>query len=101
MTRASRQRKFAALLLRACRPRQLAVSPTLAQTAAVELFPYAVHVDRTPKQTWPGYGVYLGGGYVLTAAHVVGRASETQPHVVVNGREAADGGRQGGNIRNQ
>jgi S1-C subfamily serine protease len=60
--------------------------PALAQVAAAELIPYAVHVDRTPKQAWPGYGVYLGDGYVLTAAHVVGNAFETQPHVVVDGR---------------
>ena len=64
------------------------VSAALAQSPSVaaEIIPYAVHVDRTPKQSWPGYGVYLGDGYVLTAAHVVGRASETQPHVVVDGR---------------
>jgi S1-C subfamily serine protease len=63
-----------------------ASSSSLAQSSASEQLPYAVHVDRTPKQSWPGYGVYLGDGYVLTAAHVVGRAAETQPRVVVDGR---------------
>jgi S1-C subfamily serine protease len=63
-----------------------ASSSSLAQSSALEQLPYAVHVDRTPKQSWPGYGVYLGDGYVLTAAHVVGRAAETQPRVVVDGR---------------
>jgi S1-C subfamily serine protease len=51
-----------------------------------ELSPFAVHVDHTPKQSWPGYGVYLGNGYVLTAAHVVGRARETRPRVTVDER---------------
>ena len=54
-----------------------APSRSLAQSSALELLPYAVHVDRSPKQSWPGYGVYLGDGYVLTAAHVVGHAAET------------------------
>ena len=52
-----------------------------------ELIPYAVHIDRSPKQSWPGYGFYLGNGYVLTAAHVVGRASETRPRIAVDGRD--------------
>jgi S1-C subfamily serine protease len=63
-----------------------APSRSLAQSSALELLPYAVHVDRSPKQSWPGYGVYLGDGYVLTAAHVVGHAAETQPRVIVDGR---------------
>jgi S1-C subfamily serine protease len=60
--------------------------PSLAQTFSDELLPYAVHVERTPKQPWPGYGVYLGNGYVLTAAHVVGHAIITQPRIVIGGR---------------
>ena len=47
---------------------------------------YAVHIEHTPKQNWPGYGVYLGGGYVLTAAHVVGHAADTRPQVEIAGR---------------
>lgn len=50
------------------------------------LVAYAVHIDRTPTQPWPGYGVYLGNGYVLTAAHVVGKASVTDPRVVIDGK---------------
>ena len=34
---------------------------------------YAVNIVHTPPQDWTGYGVYLGNGLVLTAAHVVGR----------------------------
>ena len=55
-----------------------------AQDAALKIF--AVHIERTPKQPWPGYGVYLGNGYVLTAAHVVGSPLFTQPRVTIGGK---------------
>jgi hypothetical protein len=48
---------------------------------------FAVHINRTPQQTWPGYGVYLGNGLVLTAAHVTGRVAETKPHVIIAGQD--------------
>jgi hypothetical protein len=35
---------------------------------------YAVHIMRVPQQSWTGYGVYLGNGLVITAAHVAGSA---------------------------
>lgn len=39
-------------------------------------------------QTWgPGYGIYLGKGMFITAAHVVGRAWLTRPKVVITGQE--------------
>jgi len=47
---------------------------------------FAVHVDRTPKQLWPGYGIYLGDGLVITASHVAGDVSVTRPKVVVDGQ---------------
>ena len=34
---------------------------------------YAVHVVPHPEPPWPLYGIYLGRGLVITAAHVVGR----------------------------
>jgi len=46
---------------------------------------YAVHVNRTPPQSWPGYGMYLGNGLVITAYHVPGRFAETRPRVVIGG----------------
>ena len=46
---------------------------------------FAVHIDRTPKQPWPGYGIYLGSGLVLTAAHVPGDVAITKPHVIIAG----------------
>jgi hypothetical protein len=49
----------------------------------------AVNIERTPVQAWPGYGIYLGNGLVITAAHVVGHALLTQPKVVVEGQRLA------------
>src|ERR1700740_3168343 len=52
------------------------------------LLAYAVNVHRTPMQTWgPGYGIYLGKGLFITAAHVVGRAWMTRPKVAIAGQE--------------
>jgi hypothetical protein len=48
---------------------------------------YAVHVNRTPQQSWPGYGMYLGNGLVITAAHVPGNFADTNPRVVVAGKD--------------
>lgn len=61
--------------------------PSWAQNADDSLLAYAVNVHRTPVQTWPGYGIYLGKGFFLTAAHVVGRAWMTRPKVVIAGLE--------------
>jgi hypothetical protein len=52
-----------------------------------DLLAFSAHVNRTPKQPWPGYGVYLGNGLVLTASHVPGSFAEKKPHVVVGGRD--------------
>ena len=51
------------------------------------LLPYAVNIHRTPVQSWPGYGIYLGQGVFITAAHVVGRAWWNRPKVVIAGQE--------------
>jgi hypothetical protein len=49
---------------------------------------YAVNIHQTPMQSWgPGYGIYLGKGLFITAAHVAGRTWLTRPKVVVEGRE--------------
>jgi hypothetical protein len=47
----------------------------------------AVHINRTPQQSWPGYGIYLGNGLILTAAHVPGNVAQTKPHVVIAGQD--------------
>jgi hypothetical protein len=48
---------------------------------------YAVNIVRDPPQEWTGYGIYLGNGLVITAAHVVGRAARTRPSVRIAGME--------------
>jgi hypothetical protein len=48
---------------------------------------FAVHINRTPPQPWPGYGVYLGNGFVLTASHVPGNFVQTKPHVIIAGQD--------------
>jgi hypothetical protein len=64
------------------------VRPGWAENADDSLLAYAVNVHRTPMQTWgPGYGIYLGKGLFITAAHVVGRAWMTRPKVVIAGQE--------------
>jgi Trypsin-like peptidase domain len=50
-----------------------------------DLKAFATHINRTPKQDWPGYGIYLGAGLILTASHVPGNVAETKPHVVIAG----------------
>ena len=48
---------------------------------------YAVHINRTPVQPWPGFGMYLGNGFVITAAHVPGNFEDTKPHVLIGGED--------------
>jgi len=47
---------------------------------------YAIHIDRTQMEPLDGYGVYLGNGFVITAAHVVGGGDATKPQVKIDGR---------------
>ena len=65
----------------------LAPTPGRAQLDRGELRALAVHIDRTPQQAWPGYGIYLGNGLILTAAHVAGEFAQTKPHVVIAGQD--------------
>jgi len=62
-----------------------------AQSTDADLKPFAVHVNRTPRQTWPGYGIYLGNGLVLTASHVPGTFAYTKPRVVIAGQDLPAG----------
>ena len=57
-----------------------------AATHDEELKLYAVNIFRTPPQPWPGYGIYLGNGLVITAAHVVGHAYLFNPKVLIAGQ---------------
>src|SRR5271155_4450039 len=65
----------------------LAPLPARAQSDHAELTALAVHINRTPKQSWPGYGIYLGNGLILTASHVAGEFAQTKPHVVISGQD--------------
>ena len=57
-----------------------------AATHDEELKLYAVNIFRTPPQPWRGYGIYLGNGLVITAAHVVGHAYLFNPKVLIAGQ---------------
>src|SRR5215204_5528563 len=63
-------------------------APSKADGPDDTLLAYAVHIHRTPMQSWgPGFGIYLGKGVFITAAHVVGRAWMTRPKVVIARQE--------------
>jgi hypothetical protein len=72
-----------------CAALGVAMPPTLswAQSDQASLKAFAVHINRTPQQPWPGYGVYLGNGLILTAAHVTGDVAQTKPRVVIAGQD--------------
>jgi hypothetical protein len=62
--------------------------PCLAESTDDSLLIYAVNIHQTPMQTWgPGYGIYLGKGLFITAAHVAGRWWLTRPKVAIAGQE--------------
>jgi len=63
-------------------------SPVRAENADNSLLVYAVNIHQTPMQTWgPGYGIYLGKGLFITAAHVAGHTWFTRPKVAIAGTE--------------
>src|SRR5947209_7802123 len=63
-------------------------STVCAESADDSLLVYAVNIHRTPMQSWgPGYGIYLGNGLFVTAAHVAGHTWLTKPKVSIAGTE--------------
>ena len=68
-----------------------ATSPhVLAQSVDDDLRVYAVNVVKTPplEKQFTGYGIYLGNGKVITAAHVVGHwPAVTRPRVLIGGQD--------------
>jgi hypothetical protein len=56
-----------------------------AQSTDDSLRVYAVNIVQNPPQPWTMYGIYLGRGLVITAAHVVGTAARTSPTVRIAG----------------
>ncbi|MDX7952188.1 trypsin-like peptidase domain-containing protein [Lichenihabitans sp. Uapishka_5] len=61
-------------------------TPTRAEDFALEARAAMVTVQRKPTRSWAGFGVYLGDGLVLTAAHVAGQNPLMPPLVLVAGR---------------
>src|SRR6516164_1787962 len=64
-----------------------AVGGAHAQSTDDSLRIYAVNIIQDPPQSWTGYGIYLGKGMVITAAHVVGSAAHTKPSVRIAGMD--------------
>ena len=63
-------------------------SPLHAESTDDSLLVYAVNIHQTPMQSWgPGYGIYLGKGLFVTAAHVAGHTWFTRPKVAIAGEE--------------
>jgi hypothetical protein len=63
--------------------------PVRAQSPDDSLKIYAVNVVKTTpfQEPFTGYGIYLGRGAVITAAHVIGRWGFLKnPHVLIAGR---------------
>jgi len=62
--------------------------PALAEIPDDSLLHFAVNIHQKPMQSWgPGYGIYLGKGLFVTAAHVAGRSWLTRPRVAIEGQE--------------
>ena len=64
--------------------------PVQAQSPDDDLKVYAVNVVKTPpfEKQFTGYGIYLGHGIVITAAHVVGHwPNFTNPRVLIAGQD--------------
>jgi hypothetical protein len=67
-------------------------APAHAQSSDDSLRIYAVNVVKTApfKKQFIGYGIYLGQGLVITAAHVVGHwPFFTHPRVIITGQDLA------------
>jgi hypothetical protein len=83
-----RQIRLFATLVLALLAQSCLTHPCLAENADDALLVYAVNIHQTPMQSWgPGYGVYLGKGLFITAAHVAGRAWLTRPKVAIADHE--------------
>jgi trypsin-like peptidase len=62
------------------------IGPGYAQNTDDTFKVYAVHIDRTQQEPLHGYGVYLGNGFVITAAHVIGGGDATKPQLRIAGQ---------------
>jgi hypothetical protein len=60
-------------------------APVQAQVTDDSLRLYAVNIILNPPPAYTLYGIYLGRGLIITAAHVVGSAAHTSPTVRIAG----------------
>jgi trypsin-like peptidase len=60
------------------------IQPSHADQEDETFLVYAVTIDM---HAWQGYGIYLGGGLFLTAAHIIGRSWLTRPEIVIAGQK--------------
>ena len=67
----------------------LGATAIAAADPATDLQPVAVTIQRMPAQSWAGYGIYLGDGLLLTAAHVAGQGILSHPRALVAGQPVA------------
>lgn len=76
-------------LLLCLTPNRHAIGQQASQSSSpdADLLIYAAHINRTPSQSWPGFGMYLGNGLVLTAAHVPGNFADTKPRAIIAGKD--------------
>src|SRR5258708_30929224 len=52
------------------------------------LLTYAVNIHlSSATKSWSGYGIYLGHGFFITAAHVIGKAWITKPKIAILDKE--------------
>jgi len=70
-----------ALLSLACLLGQ--VSPARAENLGAQS--YLLTLDRLPRHSWAGFGVYLGDGKILTAEHVIGEPPRSIPDAEIAG----------------
>ena len=59
------------------------IQPSYANQEDETFLVYAVNIDM---HSWQGYGIYLGKGFFITAAHIIGRSWLTRPEIVMAGQ---------------
>jgi hypothetical protein len=64
-------------------------APAWSENSDDSLLVYAVNINRTSTQEWAGYGIYLGNGLIITAAHVVIHHWWASPRVLIAGQDLA------------
>jgi hypothetical protein len=77
-------RSLPGILLAAALLFVILIQPLYADQEDETFLVYAVTIDM---HAWQGYGIYLGNGLFLTAAHIIGRSWLTRPEIVIAGQK--------------